>query len=37
MVMYLGAVNQVLARPELTEKAMMYYATGANLEGIRHA
>lgn len=37
MVMYLGAVNQVLSRSELTEKAMMYYATGANLEGIRHA
>lgn len=37
MVMYLGAVNQVLSRQELTEKAMMYYATGANLEGKRHA
>ena len=37
MVMYLGTVNQVLSRSELTEKAMMYYATGANLEGIRHA
>jgi len=37
MVMYLGAVNQVLSRAELTEKNMMYYATGANVEGIRHA
>ncbi len=37
MVMYLGSVNQVLSREDLTEKNMMYYATGANLEGIRHA
>jgi ribose transport system ATP-binding protein len=37
MVMYLGTVNQVLSRSELTEKNMMYYAIGANLEGIRHA
>lgn len=36
MVMYLGEVRQTLDRAELTEKNMMYYAIGANLEGIRH-
>ena len=37
MVMYRGEVNAVLHRDELTEKNMMYYATGANLEGMKHA
>ncbi len=37
LVMYLGEVRASLGRNELTEQNMMYYATGANLEGIRHA
>ncbi len=37
MVMYRGEVNAVLRREELTEKNMMYFATGANLEGMKHA
>jgi len=37
MVMYLGEVRATLDRSELTEKNMMYYAIGANLEGLRHA
>ncbi len=32
LVMYKGEVNQVLSRDQLTEKRMMYYATGANRE-----
>jgi len=37
VVMYLGEINETLGRDALTEKNVMYYATGANLEGIRHA
>jgi ribose transport system ATP-binding protein len=42
IVLYLGQINAVLHRDpaageELTEKNMMYYATGANLEGKKHA
>jgi ribose transport system ATP-binding protein len=37
MVMYRVQVNAVLSREELTEKNMMYYATGSNLEGMKHA
>ncbi len=37
LVMYRGEVNAVLTRDELTEKNMMYYATGSNLEGMKHA
>ncbi len=36
LVMYKGEVNAVLGREELTEKNMMYYATGSNLEGMKH-
>ena len=32
-VMYKGRVNAVLSRKEMTEKDMMYYSTGSNLEG----
>lgn len=37
MVLYKGEVNAVLSREDLTEKSMMYYSTGSNLEGIKHA
>lgn len=37
IVLYQGKINKVLQRSELTEKNMMYYATGANLEGMKHA
>jgi ribose transport system ATP-binding protein len=37
MVMYMGQVAATLSRSELTEKDMMYYATGANVEGLKHA
>lgn len=37
IVLYQGKINTVLKRAELTEKNMMYYATGANLEGMKHA
>lgn len=33
LVMYKGAVRARLWRGEITEKAIMYYSTGANLEG----
>ncbi len=36
VVMYKGRVNAVLPRAELTEKKMMYYSTGSNLEGMKH-
>ncbi len=36
VVMYKGRVNAVLPRAELTEKNMMYYSTGSNLEGMKH-
>ena len=32
IVLYKGGVNAVLGREELTEKNVMYYSTGANLE-----
>lgn len=37
MVMYKGRVNAVLDRDSLTEKNVMYYSTGANLEGEKDA
>ena len=37
MVLYKGTVNAVLNREELTEKNVMYYSTGANLEGEKNA
>ena len=37
MVLYKGRVNAVLDREELTEKNVMYYSTGANLEGEKNA
>lgn len=33
MVLYKGRTNAVLDREQLTEKNVMYYSTGANLEG----
>jgi len=36
VVMYKGRVNAVLTRDQLTEKNMMYYSTGSNLEGMKH-
>lgn len=36
VVMYKGQVNAVLSRDQLTEKNMMYYSTGSNLEGMKH-
>lgn len=36
LVMYKGEINAVLTRDKLTEKNMMYYATGSNLEGMKH-
>jgi len=33
MVLYKGRLNATLSRDELTEKNVMYYSTGANLEG----
>lgn len=32
MVLYKGKINAVLDRDEMTEKNVMYYSTGANLE-----
>ena len=37
VVMYKGQINAVLSREQLTEKNMMYYSTGSNLEGKKHA
>ncbi len=37
MVLYKGQVNAVLSREEMSEKLVMYYSTGANLEGEKHA
>ena len=34
IVLYKGKCNAWLNRDELTEKNMMYYSTGANLESI---
>ena len=36
VVMYKGRVNAVLTRDQLTEKNVMYYSTGSNLEGKKH-
>ena len=36
IVLYKGRVNAVLSREELTEKNIMYYSTGANLEEKKH-
>ena len=36
IVMYKGQINAVLSREQLTEKNMMYYSTGSNLEGMKH-
>lgn len=35
LVLYKGEVNAALNRDELTEKNVMYYSTGANLEGLK--
>ncbi len=37
LVLYKGQVNARLNRDEMTEKSVMYYSTGANLEGEKHA
>ena len=37
LVLYKGRINAVLNRDEMTEKSVMYYSTGANLEGEKHA
>lgn len=37
IVLYKGEINAVLNRHEMTEKNVMYYSTGANLEGERYA
>lgn len=37
IVLYKGEVNAVLSRDELTEKNVMYYSTGANMEGEKYA
>ena len=36
MVLYKGEINATLSREDLTEKNLMYYSTGANLEGMKH-
>ena len=35
MVLYKGRVNAVMGREEMTEKNVMYYSTGANVEGAK--
>ncbi len=35
MVLYKGRVNAVMSREEMTEKNVMYYSTGANVEGAK--
>ena len=37
MVLYKGRVNAVMRREEMTEKNVMYYSTGANVEGAKNA
>ncbi len=37
VVLYKGRVNAVMGRDEMTEKGVMYYSTGANLEGMKDA
>ena len=36
VVMYKGRVNALLSRDQLSEKNIMYYSTGSNLEGMNH-
>ena len=36
VVMYKGRVNAVLSRDQLSEKNIMYYSTGSNLEGMKN-
>ncbi len=36
MVLYKGRVNAVMNRDQMTEKSVMYYSTGANLEGVKN-
>lgn len=36
LVMYKGGINARLARQDITEKNIMYYSTGANLEGVKN-
>lgn len=36
LVLYKGRINAELTRSQLNEEDVMYYATGANLEGIKH-
>ncbi|MEG0639893.1 MAG: ATP-binding cassette domain-containing protein, partial [Clostridia bacterium] len=35
-VMYKGKINATFERDQMTEKNLMYYSTGANLEGMQH-
>ena len=35
MVLYKGEINANLNRDEMTEKNVMFYSTGANLEGLK--
>ena len=35
IVLYKGMCNARLSREDLTEKNIMYYSTGANLEGLK--
>ena len=37
VVLCKGRVNAVMGRDEMTEKGVMYYSTGANLEGMKDA
>ena len=37
MVLYKGRVNAVMRREEMAEKNVMYYSTGANVEGAKNA
>lgn len=37
LVLYKGRINATLGRDQLTEKNVMYYSTGANLEVEKHA
>lgn len=36
LVMYKGRINKELTRAQLNEIDVMYYATGSNIEGIKH-
>lgn len=36
LVMYKGRINARLARGDISEKSIMYYSTGANLEGVKN-